>query len=93
MVRVDEIAQNGRVTSRVESPFQRVFPEAARAAAAASKVTVQPGNTLWALSVERYGEGLLYTVIFDANKDLIRDPDLIYPGQSFSLPDQGRSDQ
>ena len=49
--------------------------------------TVQPGNTLWAIARERYGEGILYVAVFEANKDLIRDPDLIYPGQIFRLPE------
>ncbi len=50
-------------------------------------VTVQPGNTLWAISRERYGDGLLYVRVFEANADRIRDADLIYPGQVFTLPD------
>ena len=50
-------------------------------------MTVQPGNTLWAISRETYGEGLLYVRVFEANAERIRNPDLIYPGQVFSLPD------
>lgn len=50
-------------------------------------ITVQPGNTLWAIAQERYGSGMLYVRLFDANKDAIRDPDLIYPGQVFTIPD------
>jgi nucleoid-associated protein YgaU len=50
---------------------------------------VQPGNSLWRIARRSYGEGLRYTVIYDANKDQIRDPDLIYPGQVFVLPDSG----
>lgn len=49
-------------------------------------VTVQPGNTLWAIARDAYGEGLLYVRVFEANRDLIRDPDLIYPGQIFTVP-------
>ena len=49
-------------------------------------VTVQPGNTLWAIARDNYGEGILYVRLFDANRDRIRDPDLIYPGQVFSVP-------
>ena len=33
-----------------------------------------------------YGRGVHYTVIYEANKDQIRDPDLIYPGQIFAIP-------
>jgi nucleoid-associated protein YgaU len=53
----------------------------------ARKVTIQPGATLWALAESRYGQGNLYMQIFEANRDNIRDPDLIYPGQIFTIPD------
>jgi hypothetical protein len=49
-------------------------------------VTVQPGLTLWAIAREQFGDGVLYVQVFEANKDRIRDPDLIYPGQVFTLP-------
>ena len=52
-----------------------------------SLITVQPGHTLWAISRDRYGAGELYVVIYRANRSQIRDPDLIYPGQIFSLPE------
>lgn len=54
----------------------------------AQLITVQPGHTLWAISRDRYGLGERYMVIFDANRSQIRDPDLIYPGQVFALPDE-----
>ena len=50
------------------------------------RITVQPGFTLWGIARESYGDGLLYVRVYEANKDLIRDPDLIYPGQVFSVP-------
>lgn len=142
-LRIDEVGSDGRVLSRVETPFKRESPEVlkplapqiasagpaavpapdapsavtvpapvtdtavaevARAPAAASApeapsagtpasvpliqaVTVQKGDTLWAISQNRYGEGLLYVKVFEANRDNIRDPDLIYPGQIFSIPE------
>ncbi|MGR3529772.1 MAG: LysM peptidoglycan-binding domain-containing protein, partial [Sulfitobacter sp.] len=45
------------------------------------------GATLWAIARERYGDPFLYVRVFEANRDSIRDPDLIYPGQVFDLPD------
>lgn len=57
------------------------------AAAAPVTVTVQPGFTLWGIAQERYGDGVLYVQVFEANKDKIKDPDLIYPGQVFSVPE------
>lgn len=142
-LRIDEVGTDGRVLSRVETPFKRESPEVlkplapqiasagpapvpapeappavtvpapvtdtavaevARAPATESApeapsagtpasvpliqaVTVQKGDTLWAISQDRYGEGLLYVKVFEANRDNIRDPDLIYPGQIFSIPE------
>jgi nucleoid-associated protein YgaU len=56
-------------------------------AAAPTQVVIQPGNNLWKLSRQIYGRGILYTVIYEANKDQIRRPELIYPGQVFLTPD------
>jgi len=50
------------------------------------RIVVQPGNSLWKLARESYGHGVRYTVIYEANKDQIANPDLIYPGQVFSVP-------
>jgi nucleoid-associated protein YgaU len=51
------------------------------------KIVIQPGNNLWKLSRVIYGRGINFTVIYQANKDQIRDPDEIYPGQIFTIPD------
>ncbi len=100
-LRVDQIDAGGRVTSRVETPFLREERESIAAAMAedtgeegfaVAMKTVQPGNTLWAIARERYGEGVLYLQVFEANRDRIRDADLIYPGQVFVLPEIGPDD-
>lgn len=89
-LRIDALSADGMVTSRVETPFQREAPEALIAAenasGPASAVTVQAGDTLWAIARDRYGEGTLFVQVFEANRAAIRDPDLIYPGQVFDLP-------
>jgi nucleoid-associated protein YgaU len=94
-LRVDEIGDDGRVASRVETPFQRDFPPApARRPGAPgpdAQVTVQPGGNLWTIARLQYGSGVLYTQIFAANSELIRDPDLIYPGQVLAVPDIDRA--
>lgn len=51
------------------------------------RVVIQPGNNLWRISKVLYGSGAKYTLLYEANKDLIRDPDMIYPGQVFKTPD------
>ncbi|WP_299841259.1 LysM peptidoglycan-binding domain-containing protein [uncultured Jannaschia sp.] len=87
-LRVDALAPDGSVASRVETPFQRTAPEVAAAARrdGLSAITVQPGYTLWAISEGYFGEGVRYVQIFAENRDRIRDPDLIFPGQIFTLP-------
>jgi hypothetical protein len=50
--------------------------------------TVSRGDNLWRLSRLTYGAGTRYAVIYKANRDQIRDPNRIYPGQIFVLPIQ-----
>jgi len=47
---------------------------------------ISRGDSLWALSRLAYGDGARYAVIFKANRDKIHNPNLIYPGQTFVLP-------
>jgi len=87
-----EPAQTAAASSQPAAPAPRdvsaVQPSApANAAPQVSLVTVQPGHTLWAISQSRYGSGELYVLIYRANRSQIRDPDLIYPGQIFELPE------
>lgn len=44
------------------------------------------GDSLWALSRLAYGDGARYQAIFNANRDKIQNPNLIYPGQTFVVP-------
>lgn len=68
-------------------PVAAAAPAPAQPAPArAGIVTVQPGFTLWRIARENYGDGILYVKVFEANKDQIRNPDLIYPGQIFTVP-------
>jgi nucleoid-associated protein YgaU len=57
------------------------------------KVVIQPGNNLWKLSRVIYGRGKSYTVIYQANKDQIRNPSRIYPGQIFAIPNANPPEQ
>lgn len=63
-----------------------VAPVQGTAVAAPVTVTVQPGFTLWAIARDQFGDGIQYVQVYEANRDRIRDPDLIYPGQVFALP-------
>ncbi|MBB3949453.1 LysM peptidoglycan-binding domain-containing protein [Aureimonas jatrophae] len=54
-----------------------------------AKVIIRRGDTLWRISRRAYGQGVRYTVIYLANGDQIRNPNRIYPGQVFRMPDDG----
>jgi nucleoid-associated protein YgaU len=84
-LRVDQLGADGKVLARVELPFARAEP-AHDVPPGLDRVVVQPGNSLWRLARRVYGQGLRFTLIYEANRSAIRDPDLIYPGQIFSLP-------
>lgn len=47
---------------------------------------IKKGDTLWGIAKEFYGSGSKHTAIFEANKEVIQDPDLIFPGQKIRIP-------
>jgi len=83
-VRVDRIKEDGQVTARAEVGFDR--RDISDTALGGKAVVVLPGNNLWTIARRSFGQGPRYTLIFEANQGQIRDPDLIYPGQIFILP-------
>ena len=58
---------------------EEVVPEA-------TFVTVEKGDTLGKIAKEVYGNAMKYPVIFEANKPMLKSPDLIYPGQVLRCP-------
>ena len=95
-LRIDEVDEAGDVVSRIETPFRREEAEDVAAVLAEETSqdgfdvavrTVQPGSTLWAIAEENLGKGIFFVEVFEANRDLIKNPDLIYPGQIFRMPD------
>lgn len=92
-LRIDQLAADGTVIARSETSFIReAAAEIADAAGGAQNairvVTVELGFTLWGIAENMLGSGFDYVQIFNANRDQIRDPDLIYPGQVFTIPAQ-----
>jgi LysM repeat protein len=48
--------------------------------------TVVKGDTLSKIAKAMYGDAMKYPLIFEANKPMLKDPDLIYPGQTLRIP-------
>ncbi|MEB3255777.1 MAG: peptidoglycan-binding protein LysM [Synechococcaceae cyanobacterium] len=53
---------------------------------ASTFVLIKEGDTLWGISERELGSGARYTEIFAANREVIEDPDLIFPGQKIRIP-------
>ena len=80
-LRLDALDAKGQRLAQLNIMFTRVAPPTGAVA-----VDIQPGNNLWRIAQHSYGEGLLYTEIYQANRTKIQDPNLIYPGQVFAVP-------
>jgi nucleoid-associated protein YgaU len=90
-MRVDEIGADGRVIARAATG---VDTQPATAIADRPEVfNVERGANLWQIARDVYGQGTAYTVIYEANREQIRDPNLIYPGQVFDIPVTGRDER
>lgn len=85
-LKVDQM-NGSRIADSVEVTFAR---PASGPESSGSVVVVEPGNSLWRIARRTYGQGTRYTLIFEANRDRISHPDLIYPGQVFNLPAQAQ---
>jgi nucleoid-associated protein YgaU len=81
-LRIDELRSGGR--GRIEVPFNRA--PAINELGERQIVVIRPGNSLWRIARRTYGQGVQYTLIYEANKNQIRNTNLIYPGQIFTLP-------
>lgn len=85
LLRLDRIAKDGKPIARLELPFERVVV-APVSSSDGRRLHIVKGDNLWNIAQAHYGAGWRHTVIFAANKDQVKNPDLIYPGQILSLP-------
>ena len=83
ILRADELNNQDEVISRVEIPFTR---QETSVNLKPGQITVVKGNSLWRIARRVYGEGVMFTFIYEANQGQIKDPNLIFPGQVFTLP-------
>ena len=65
---------------------QKKVASSPKASSAKRTYTVKRGDCLWKIARSFYGNGALYTRIYDANTNKIANPNLIYPGQVFVIP-------
>ena len=82
-LRIDQMGADGAVAAQIVRGFDAAMT---MTLPGPDDYVVRRGNNLWQLARRTYGNGLQYTVIYGANRDHIRDPNLIYPGQVFKLP-------
>jgi nucleoid-associated protein YgaU len=85
LLRLDRIATDGKPVARLEMPFERVVV-APVSSTDGRRLHIVKGDNLWNIAQAHYGAGWRHTVIFAANKDQVKNPHLIYPGQILSLP-------
>ena len=69
-----------------EAAAKQKAEEKAAEEAAAAKYVVQPGDTLSAIALDQMGNANAWREIYEANKDVIKNPSLIYPGQELTIP-------
>lgn len=75
-------------TQEVDQVEDDIEVTAAAAAAESNMHVVVSGDTLSKIAKEHYGDAGKYPAIFEANKPMLTDPDLIYPGQVLRIPEQ-----
>ena len=83
------IAGNVEGVERVNDDFLSVDEEEQEEATAASNFTfytIQSGDSLSKIAKEYYGDASKWPTLFEANREVIEDPDLIYPGQQIRVP-------
>lgn len=78
----DETPAEGEQTREASAAPSHSRPRGKRDGA----IIVRRGDTLWQIAQRLYGNGAKYTQIFQNNRGQIRNPDLIYPNQRFSMP-------
>ncbi|GHU04944.1 peptidoglycan-binding protein LysM [Alphaproteobacteria bacterium] len=86
-LRADLIGEKGKVEARVEMVFSLEGDDKGdKPAGSAAVVTVEKGDCLWRIARTVLGSGYDFVLIYEANQKQIRNPDLIYPGQVFIIP-------
>jgi nucleoid-associated protein YgaU len=83
MITLNATTADGSALPAETVPFA---PEQLSKALEEGHVVIAPGDNLWMIARRVYGKGTLYTLIYSANAGQIHNPNLIFPGQAFTLP-------
>ena len=84
ILRADMVDAQGAVVRRMEYRFTPVFLEESNKA-----IVLVRGDCLWNIAVREYGKGHDYVVLFEANRNQIKDPNRVYTRQVISVPEKG----
>jgi len=76
--------QEFAIPSPISEPAATPMPEVTRTPQ--GTYIVRPGDYLWRIAKMFYGDGLRWSVIYEANRSIITNPRLIYPEQEFVIP-------
>ncbi len=74
------------IDDRISIVASSSAPTPTTPAQAAQMYEVQPGDSLSKIAQKIYGDPLKYKTIFEANQPMLKDPNLIYPGQTLRIP-------
>jgi nucleoid-associated protein YgaU len=79
-----------KLASAAATPLLEPSSHPVVAASKTATTVVAGGDSLWRISLAKYGKGDQYSAIYDANRSQIRNPDRIFPGQRIVIPDKAR---
>jgi nucleoid-associated protein YgaU len=85
---VDRV-DDGMTVSAQTTAQQTAATQQARAEQQAAFYTIQKGDSLSKVAKEKYGDANAWRDLFEANREVIEDPDKIYPGQTIRIPARG----
>jgi len=83
----DKIDQYHEQINRLEYEITELQNKLAGLEEKSEYYEVKSGDCLWTIAKERYKEGMAWNKIFSANRELIENPDLIYPYQQIVIPE------
>jgi nucleoid-associated protein YgaU len=81
------VRSGGSSTAEAPRPAEAPDDEAPTPGSSDRHYVVAEGDSLWKIAQRHYGDGERWRRIYEANRDLIKDPDRIYPGQQLRIPE------